>query len=232
MGAEEVKAYLSHLAMNKQVAASTQNVAFAALLFLYQTVLEQPFGELANVVRAKRSKHIPTVLSQKEVRSLLGYASGRNGLVLKLLYGTGMRLMEALRLRVKDIDFDYKSINIHDAKGKKGRITVLPESLIEPLRTQLKYSCSLYEQDLESGIVNVPMPTAIAKKYPEAAKTWRWQYVFASNTMSVDPRSGMIGRYHLHRKTVQRSMQKTVAAVGIEKKASCHTLRHSLLRIC
>ena len=158
MGAGEVKGYLTHLAVHKRVAASTQNVALAALLFLYETVLSQPLGQLAHVVRAKRSSYIPTVLSQCEVRSVLAYGSGSNALVLKLLYGTGMRLMEALRLRIKDIDFEYRSITIHDAKGKKGRVTMLPQTLIEPLQAQLRHSRLLYDKDLASGAVRVALP--------------------------------------------------------------------------
>ena len=227
LGADEVRDYLSHLAINKHIAASTQNVALSALLFLYGTVLQQPLGNIADVVRAKRPKRIPTVLTRAEVQQVLAYGSGMNALVLKLLYGTGMRLMEGLRLRVKDVDFEYQHIVVREAKGGKDRLTVLPRSLIEPLKVQLEVARALFDSDVKAGVARASLPTALAIKYPRAASSWGWQYVFPSHKLSRDPRSGRIGRHHIHEKGVQRFMVEAVRAAGIHKHASCHTLRHS-----
>lgn len=227
LGTDEVRSYLSHLATDKHIAASTQNVALSALLFLYNIVLQQPLGNIADVVRAKRPKRVPTVLTRSEVQRVLAHGTGMNALVLKLLYGTGMRLMEGLRLRVKDVDFEYQQLVIREAKGGNERLTVLPKSLVEPLRAQLDVTKALFESDLEAGVARVSMPTALEVKNPRAASSWAWQYVFPSHKLSRDPRSGRVGRHHVHEKGVQRFVTEAVRAAGIHKRASCHTLRHS-----
>jgi integron integrase len=229
LGEADVQAYLSHLALNKHVSASTQNVALSALLFLYKHV----FGrELAKVdaVRAKRPKRLPTVFSRDEVARILTALEQEPPpfrLVLSLLYGTGMRLMEGLRLRVKDVDFDYRSVTVRDGKGNKDRVTVLPASLIAPLHEQLEVAKRVHNSDLREGFGEVLVPDALARKYPNAGKSWAWQYVFPSHKRSIDPRSEREGRHHLYEDSVQRAMKRAMLAAGMEKHGSVHTLRHS-----
>jgi integron integrase len=225
----DVQAYLSHLALDKHVAASTQNVALSALLFLYKQVLGR---EMANVeaVRGKRPRQLPTVFSRDETARILAALEKEAPpyrLVLLLLYGTGMRLMEGLRLRVKDIDSDYLSITVRNAKGNKDRVTMLPQKLVEPLREQLQYARSLHQRDLAGGFGEVELPDALAHKYPNAKTSWAWQYVFPSHKRSVDPRSGREGRHHVYEDSIQRAMKRALRAAGIAKHGSVHTLRHS-----
>lgn len=227
---EDVKTYLTHLAVDKKVAASTQNVALAALLFLYKVVLERDLGQIENVVRAKRPKRLPVVLSRAEVKRLfeeLALSEAKHQLELKLLYGSGLRLMEALRLRVKDIDFEAKTLFIRDAKGQKDRVTMLPNRLSEPLEKQLERVSVLHTRDLAEGFGRVFLPYALAKKYPEAEKDLRWQYLFPQRRLSLDPRTGSTRRHHVLKDGVQRAMRRAVKAAGIVKLASPHTLRHS-----
>lgn len=227
MGQEEVKAFLTHLAVSEGVAASTQNVALAALVFLYDKVLEQPLGLVQDVVRAKRDKRLPVVLSQAEVKEVLACGSGVNALVLKLLYGSGMRLMEGLRLRVKDIDFEQNYILVRDTKGNKDRVTLLPASLKALLEQQLAVSKAYFELDSQQGHAAVFMPDALAKKYPDKASSWHWQWVFPSHKLSLDPRAKVMRRHHMQAKTIQRFMKQTVQGLKLTKDASPHTLRHS-----
>lgn len=227
MGAEEVEAFLTHLATVGQVSASTQNQAVSALLFLYREILGIQLPWLDNVIRAKKPQRLPTVLSKNEVSRVLERMDGNYGLMARLLYGTGMRLMECCRLRVKDIDFDRAEIMIRDGKGGKDRVTMLPDALIQPLREHLAKRRRLYEDDSAAGKAEVYLPDALARKYPNAANEWGWQYVFCSGSYSVDPRGGHERRHHIDEKLLQRAMKKAVTAAGLVKPATPHTLRHS-----
>ena len=227
IGGAEVEAFLTHLAVEGHVAAATQNQALSALLFLYREVLGQSLPWLDQVVRAKRSARLPVVLSRHEVARVLERMDGVHGLMARLLYGTGMRLMECVRLRVKDVDFERGEVLIRDGKGAKDRVTMLPSSLIEPLRVQLRARRQLYEDDLQKGLASVYLPDALERKYPNAATDWPWQYVFAAVGYSLDPRSGLERRHHRDEKLLQRAMKKAVLAAGLAKPATPHTLRHS-----
>ena len=227
MGAAEVEAFLTHLAVEGNVAASTQNQALSALLFLYREVLEINLPWLDQVVRAKRPARLPVVLTRQEVTAVLDRMSGVYGLLARLLYGTGMRLMEVIRLRVKDVDFARGEIVVRDGKGAKDRITMLPQSLIAPLTEHLRGRRALFEDDLAKGMVSVYLPDALDRKYPNAALDWAWQYIFVAGSYSVDPRSGAERRHHLDEKLLQRAMKKAVQAAGLAKPATPHTLRHS-----
>jgi integron integrase len=227
MSAPEIRQFLTHLAVERQVAASTQNQALAALLFLYQDVLKQPLDRIADIERAKRPAHIPVVFTREEVRAILDRLDGTNRLVAGLLYGAGLRLLEALRLRVKDVDFQYNQIVVRDGKGAKDRITLLPATLKQPLRRQLKRAGALHEMDLQDGLGVVHLPYALARKYPNAGREWGWQYVFPSPLRSKDPRTGVERRHHLSESGLQRAIKVALHAAGISKAGSCHTLRHS-----
>ncbi len=227
MGIDEIRTYLSHLAMHKNVAASTQNIALSALLFLYRQVLKIDLPDIDNIERARRPKRLPVVLTRNEVQKVLAIADGVEGLFLQLLYGTGMRLMEGLRLRVKDLDFEKKEIIIRDGKGEQDRMTMLPEKLMEQLQQQLVYAKALHNIDLSIGLGEVELPYALAVKYPNAARDWRWQYIFPSPTRSVDPRTGRKGRHHLSEDRIQRTMKRALRQAEINKNATPHTLRHS-----
>ncbi|WP_300455531.1 integron integrase [Accumulibacter sp.] len=227
MGAREVEAFLTHLAVEGRVAAATQNQALSALLFLYREVLGIDLPWLDGVVRAKRPARLPVVLSGNEVHRVLDRMPGVHGLLARLLYGSGMRLMEGVRLRVKDIDFERREILVRDGKGVKDRVTMLPETLIVELREHLLRRRRLFEDDLRLGKAGVYLPFALERKYPAANQTWSWQYVFPSESYSIDPRSGLERRHHLDEKRLQRAMKKAVIAAGITKPATPHTLRHS-----
>lgn len=227
MGAKEVESFLTHLATAGGVSAATQNQALSALLFLYREILAVNLPWLDNVIRAKKPQRLPVVLSKNEVGKILARMDGTYSLMAQLLYGTGMRLMECCRLRVKDIDFERREILIRDGKGAKDRVTMLPESLIQLLQQQLAKRRQLYEDDLAKGMAEVFLPDALARKYPNAASDWAWQYIFCSGSYSVDPRSGRERRHHIDEKLLQRAMKKAVAASGVQKLATPHTLRHS-----
>ena len=227
MGAAEVEAFLTHLAVDGQVSASTQNQALSALLFLYKEVLAIDLPWLGNVVRAKQPKRLPVVLTRTEVREVLVRMNGVYGLMANMLYGTGMRLMECVRLRVKDVDFERGEILIREGKGGKDRVTMLPASVVSGLRTHLEQRRMLFEDDKRIGKADVFLPDALAKKYPNAATEWCWQYIFPSGSFSVDPRSGAERRHHVDEKLLQRAMKKAVQVSGIAKPATPHTLRHS-----
>jgi integron integrase len=227
MGAEEVEAFLTHLAVAGNVSASTQNQAKAALLFLYTQVLGVEVGWLKRVTSAKAGRRLPVVLTEEEVRALLAGLSGVHWLLASLLYGAGLRLMEAVRLRVKDVDFARREIVVRDGKGGKDRVTVLPARLIEPLRQQLAKARELHELDRLAGYGEVYLPFALDRKYPRAAREWAWQYVFPATVLSEDPRSGKLRRHHFDEQAVQRAVKNAVRRAGIVKPASPHTLRHS-----
>lgn len=226
MGAPEVEAFLSHLAIDLHVAASTQNQALQALIFLYRQVLEIDLPWLGNMTRARRPKRLPVVLSVSEVRSVLARMDGIPWLVANLLYGSGLRLMEALRLRVKDLVMDRGEIIVRDAKGGKDRVTVLPASMLEPLRVHLSKLHLLYGQDRKSNAPGVSLPTALVRKYPNLSKQWGWHYVFAAASDCDDIFTGEPVRHHVHEKSIQRAVQLAVRKAGITQPASCHTFRH------
>jgi integron integrase len=227
LGTTEVAAFLQDLAVRCTVASSTQNQALNALVFLYGQVLQQPLGELEDFVRAKRPKRLPVVLTRGQVNRLLAQLDGTHRLMASLLYGTGMRLMECVRLRVQDIDFEYRQIVVRDGKGKKDRVVPLPRRVIASLKQHLEQRNKLYQADLDKGCSEVYMPDALGRKYPNAAHEWRWQYVFASSRASVDPRSGKTRRHHIHENSLQKSIKRAADKVGITKKVNCHALRHS-----
>lgn len=227
MGAPEVEAFLSDLAVRRDVSASTQNQALAALLFLYKQVLKQDLPWLGEVVRAKKPARLPVVLSISEVQQILGLLNGEVGLIARLLYGGGLRLMEGVRLRVKDVDFSRNEIVIRDGKGQKDRVTVMPASLVAPLRQHIARVRSLHQLELADGRGDVYLPDALARKYPHAPWEWAWQYVFPASGLSVDPRSGAVRRHHLDEKRVQRAFKRAVKESGLAKLATPHTLRHS-----
>ena len=227
MGAAEVEAFLTHLAVDRRVAASTQNQAKSAILFLYKEVLNMELPWLDDLVAAKVSQRLPVVLTPGEVRDLLLHLSGTMHLVVSLLYGTGMRLMEGLRLRVKDIEFVRREILIREGKGGKDRVTVLPENLIAPLREQLTHAQRLHRTDLEAGRGEVWLPDALSVKYKNAGRAWGWQYVFPAPKRSIDPRSGKERRHHVHEKSVQDAVAAAARRAGINKPCTPHVLRHS-----
>jgi len=222
-----VRAYLSYLATKRRVAAATQNQALNALLFLHRSVLGAEWDFVDGFVRAKKPKRLPVVLTPDEVALLLTSMEGTNRLVASLLYGAGLRLSEALRLRVKDLDPDDGQITVRQGKGKKDRRTIFPESLERAIDRQLRKSHVLWKEDVEAGFGGVSMPTALTRKYPNASLEWGWQYLFPSRNRSMDPRSGHIRRHHRSPSAVQRAVKKAVRAADIAKPASCHTLRHS-----
>ncbi len=227
MGAPEIQAFLSDLAVRGNVSASTQNQALNALMFLYQQVLHIEIPALDQLVRARRSRRVPTVLTREEAQRLMAAMSGTCQLLGRLLYGTGLRLMECLRLRVKDIDFGMNHIIVRNGKGDKDRVTMLPQSVKAQLEDHLRRVRILHEQDLASGKGEVYLPDALARKYPAAAREWAWQYAFPSARLSRDPRSGKTRRHHLDEQALQRAVRAAVKLAAINKPASCHTLRHS-----
>lgn len=227
MGAVEVRGFLAHLATDLQVAASTHRQALSALLFLYKDVLGIELPWLAELERPKKPKRMPTVLSRLEVERLLAAMEGTHALMARLLYGTGMRLMEAVRLRVKDVDFARGEIMVRDGKGGKDRPTVLPTSLVAPLQAHLQRVRLLWEQDCAAERGGVYLPDALARKYPSAAVSWGWFWVFPAADFSRDPRSGVERRHHTHEQALQRAIKRGLAVAGVAKPASTHTLRHS-----
>jgi integron integrase len=226
MGPGEVEAFLSHLAVEAKVGASTQNQALQALLFLYRQVLDVELPWLENVTRASRPKRLPVVLSATEVRSVLAELDGTTWLMASLLYGSGLRLMEAHRLRVKDLVIDRGEVIVRDAKGSKDRVTVLPAAVVTPLRDHLAKLLDRFERQRKLDEPDVSLPTALARKYPNAATQWGWQWVFPANTLCVDVYTGLPTRHHRHEKILQRAVQAAVRKAKILQPASCHTFRH------
>ena len=227
MGKLEIEAFLTHLAVNRNVASSTQNQAFNALLFLYSHVLNGDMPQDINALRSKKAVRIPTVMTRKETLKLIGMIHGPHQLMAKLMYGCGLRVMECIRLRVKDIDFEMNQIIVRDGKGKKDRITVLPEGVKPAIKEHLVYVKRLHQNDMARGHGRVYLPYALAKKYRNADRQWGWQYVFPSKTLSKDPRSGMIRRHHLHVSSIQKAVRMAANFSAIVKPVGCHTLRHS-----
>lgn len=227
LGGREVEAFLTRLAVHGQVAASTQNQALSALLFLYREVLGLDLPWMENVVRAKRPQRLPTVLTQAEVRALLEMMQGRSRVLAALLYGTGMRLMEGLRLRVKDVDFGRREIIVREPKGGRDRRTMLPGTLEQPLREAIARALRLHDADLAAGHGRVFLPHALARKYPHADAEPAWQYVFPADERSLDPRSGIERRHHLGEEALSRHLKRAARQLGLAKPVSAHTLRHS-----
>lgn len=227
MGAAEVGDFLTHLAVTANVAASTQNQALNALVFMYKAVLDKPLGDLQGVIRAKKPQRLPVVLSRDEVASLLRNLEGIHWLATCLLYGSGLRLMECIRLRVKDIDFEHRAILVRAGKGAKDRVVTLPDALLTPLRRHLSSVKNTHEKDLADGFGQTWLPYALARKYPNAPADWGWQYVFPATRRSIDPRSGVMRRHHFDESNIQRAVKIAIRRAGINKPASCHTLRHS-----
>lgn len=227
MGEREVAAFLSDLAVTRNVAPATQNQALNALVFLYKAVLDRPLGEFHGLVRARRAPRLPVVLTREEVAAVVGRLKGHYWLIACLQYGSGLRLMESVRLRVKDLDFEHRAIYVRNGKGGKDRVVTLPDELLTPLRRHLTGRRTLFERDTAEGFGTVYLPYALARKYPNAEAEWGWQFVFASGRISADPRSGTRRRHHLDESLVQRAVKRAVRDAGIHKPASCHTLRHS-----
>lgn len=224
---KQVVNYLNHLANVRNVAASTQNQALCALVFLYREVLKKPVGILDNITSAKRYKHIPVVLSENEAKQILAELTGVKGLIVRLLYGSGLRISECLRLRIQDLDFDYRQIEVRNTKGAKDRVTMMPESLVTQLRSQIDKVHSLHKKDLAMGMGETLLPHALSRKYPDASGDLNWQYLFPSKKIGRDPRTGFRHRYHQSPQTINSEIKKAVRKAGIRKKVSAHTFRHS-----
>jgi integron integrase len=227
MGDEEIRAFLVHLAEKEQVAASTQNQAFSALLFLYRHILNKELTVDYKSIGASRSKHLPTVLTKEDTQKVIDYLRGEYQLMAKLLYGSGLRVSECLRLRVKDLDFDYKTITIYDGKGEKDRVTILPETLIPLLEIQLNRVRRIYESDKKAQLPGVSLPSpALARKYPQVGREWPWQYVFPARRYSNDPRTGEKLRHHVHPSNLQKAVRQAAQRARVDKPVSPHTFRH------
>ncbi len=227
MGEDHIRSFLTHLAVKGKVAASTQNQALSALLFLYQEVLREEIGWINNVERAKRPIKVPVVFTQEEAAKVLAQMTGTTRLMANLLYGTGMRLMECVRLRIKDIDFGYNQIAVRDGKGQKDRVSMLPPILHESLQRHLARVKALHQDDLAEGFGTVYLPFALERKYPNAHREWVWQYLFPAAKRSMDPRTRQQQRHHAAETVLQRAVKEAIRAAGVHKAASCHTFRHS-----
>jgi len=227
MGSKEIETFLTHLAIKENVAASTQNQALSALLFLYRYVLQKDLDGPIDALRAQKPKRLPTVLTKEEVRKVISHLPGTPRLMASLLYGSGLRLMECLRLRVKDLDFAQRQIIVRDGKGQQDRVTMLPESLIAPLQEHLQRVKRLHEEDLDKGYGAVYLPDALERKYPNASREWAWQYVFPSDRLSEDPRTGIVRRHHLDESNLQKAVKEAARLAGIAKLVGPHTFRHS-----
>lgn len=227
MGESEINAFLTHLAVKERVTASTQNQALSALLFLYRHVLGREIGDLGEVIRARKPKRVPVVMTREEIKVVLGHLQGDKWLMASLMYGAGLRLMECLRLRVQDVDFTRHEITIRDGKGAQDRITMLPQSLVAPLRKHLQRVKTVHQQDLSEGWGRVQMPYALDRKYPNAAADWRWQWVFPQENRWKNTKKGEEGRHHVHETILQRAVKEAVRKADIVKHIGCHTFRHS-----
>jgi len=227
MGKLEIEAFLSHLVINRNVASSTQNQAFNAILFLYSHVLDVDMPKDVDALRSKKPVRVPTVMTRKETSNLIAMMRGTHQLMAKLIYGSGLRVRECIRLRVKDIDFAMNQIVVRNGKGKKDRITVLPDGIKSILKEHLVYVKRLHQNDLAKGYGRVYLPNALARKYPNADRQWGWQYAFPAKTLSKDPRSGFVRRHHLHVSSIQKAIRKAVNLSSVVKPVGCHTLRHS-----
>lgn len=226
MAEPEINAFLTHLAVKEKVSASTQNQALSALLFLYRHVIGREVGDLGDVIRARKPKRLPVVMTREEVKAVLANLEGDKWLMASLMYGAGLRLMECLRLRVQDVDFSLHQILIRDGKGAKDRITMLPESLKTALKEHLKQVKIVHERDLSDGWGRVLMPNALDRKYPKAPYDWRWQWIFPQENRWKNTKTGQQGRHHVHQSIVQRSVKEAVRRAQVIKHVGCHTFRH------
>ena len=226
-GEKKIERYLTFLARDRNVAPSTQNQALNALVFLYKHVLKQPLNEKINAERAARKTKIPVVLTRDETKRIIGAMTGIHQLVVKLLYGSGLRIIECLRLRVHDIDFDMKALTVRSGKGDKDRVTTFPPSLQAPLEAHLGHVKIVHEGDIANGYGEVYLPHALARKYPNAARQWQWQYVFPAHSLSTDPRTGIVRRHHLDPSPINKAIANAVRTAGVQKQVSAHTFRHS-----
>ncbi|HNB53854.1 MAG TPA: integron integrase [Anaerolineales bacterium] len=226
LGPVEVEAYLTYLATEQNLSASSQNQALSAILFLYREVLKVDLPYSADLIRANKPKRLPVVLTKDEVQRVFQHLHGLHLLMAKFLYGTGLRVSECIQLRVKDIDFEYKQIIVHDGKGEKDRVTLLPTSLIEPLQKHLEGVKKIHARDLEQGNGRVGLPYALARKYPNVDREWGWQYAFPSNTLALEKETGLMRRWHMSESTLQKAVKDAIRKAGINKHASCHTFRH------
>ena len=224
MGEKEINVFLTHLAVNKKVAASTQNQALCAIIFLYKHVLKIDIGDLGEMVWAKKPKNLPVLFTVEEADAVLKKLSGTYQLMARMLYGSGLRLLECHRLRVKDMDFGYYQITVRDGKGSKDRVTMLAEKTVEPLTNHLKQVKKIHDQDLKEGYGGVYLPYAIERKYPNANKEWGWQYVFPAKKLSIDPRTGIRRRHHIYETALQKAVKQAIKKTNITKQASCHLL--------
>lgn len=227
MGEDEIRSFVTDLAVRRRVSASTQNQALSALLFLYREVLQQKIEWIDNVIRAKRPSRLPVVLSRGEVRSVLEQVKGTKWIMVSLLYGAGLRLLECARLRIKDLDFERSQIVIRAGKGRKDRLTMMPMATKEPLISHLKEVKERYNHNLKLGYVRATMPNALDRKYPNAATEWAWQYAFPATRLTVNRATGQVFQHHLHESVIQRAVKEAVRRSKIPKHATCHSLRHS-----
>jgi integron integrase len=227
MAEPEINAFLTNLAVKEHVSASTQNQALCAIIFLYKYVINRKIGDIGEVIRAKQSRHVPVVMTKDEVKAVVSHLSGDKKLMASLMYGAGLRLMECLRLRVQDIDFSRNEITVRDGKGAKDRITMLPESLKEPLRQHLAKTKSVHESDIKDGWGYVLMPYALGRKYPNAPRDWRWQWIFPQEKRWKNTKTGKQGRHHVHETLLQKAVKEAVMKADIAKRIGCHTFRHS-----
>ncbi|MFQ5900676.1 MAG: integron integrase [Thermodesulfobacteriota bacterium] len=227
MGKTEIESFLSHLATNRKVSASTQRQALNAIVFLYKNIFDMPVTEELEMVRAKKYIRPPVVMTKNEIRRVFDKMQGINLLMAKILYGCGLRLMECIRLRIQDLDFDRNLVYLRAAKGGKDRTTVFPESILENMRSRVEKARKIHEQDIEQGLGEVYLPESLSKKYPNASREFRWQYVFPAKKLSVDPRSGIKRRHHILESSLQKAVKVAVDRTGITKRVTCHTFRHS-----
>jgi integron integrase len=227
MGEKQINEFLSHLAIRAKVSASTQNQALSAVLFLYRHVLKREVGDLSEVIRARRRKRLPIVMTREEVKAVISRLDGQIWLMASLMYGSGLRLNECLNLRIQDVDFGGNQITVRSGKGLKDRVTMLPQAAKQGLLEHLERVRGIHEKDVAAGYGRVELPHALARKYPKAPWEWRWQFVFPQKSRWTNPRTGEQGRHHVHESIVQKAFKRAVEDSGITKRASCHTLRHS-----
>lgn len=227
MGEEEINQFLSHLAIKEHVSASTQTQALSAILFLYRHVLGREIGDLGEIIRARKTRRLPVVMTRREVKAVLRHLDGDKRLMASLMYGIGLRLMECLRLWVQDLDFSRNEITVRDGKGAKARVTMLPESLRKHLQEHLLRVRDIWEKDLADGYGQVALPDALRRKYPHAETEWRWQWAFPQQNRWIDRKTGQQGRHHIDESILQKAVKKAVQKAGIVRRASCHTFRHS-----
>jgi len=227
MGEPEIRQFLNHLAVNRNVAAATQNQALCALVFLYRNVIKAELGEFSEVVWAKRPKRLPVVFTRCEVGRILNAMTGTYKLMAMLLYGAGLRLTECLRLRIKDVDFENRTITVRGGKGEKDRVTILPEAVVEALGKHIEAVVKIHQQDIREGYDSVYLPYALERKYPNAGKEIGWHYLFPAEELAPDPRTGVVQRHHISDMALQRAVKSAIGKAGIRKPGGCHTFRHS-----